>query len=81
MAIFFCKGLTWNLEFENTATWALPNIWRMKRVRDIKFSMNVSNEMLLNTAKYQGYSFYRFWVIKGKPKGEGGGGVKFPPPP
>ena len=28
---------------------------------------NVSNEMSLNAAKYQGYSFYRFWVIKGKP--------------
>ena len=22
--------------------------------------------MLLNAAKFQGYSFYRFWVIKGK---------------
>ena len=25
--------------------------------------------MLLNSAKCQGYSFYRFWVIKGKPTG------------
>ena len=33
--------------------------------------------MLLNAAKFQGYSFYRFWVIKGKPTG---GGVKLPPP-
>ena len=33
--------------------------------------------MLLNAAKYQRYSFYRFWVIKGKPTG---GGVKLPPP-
>ena len=32
-----------------------------------KFGTNVSNKMLLNAAKYQGYSFYRFWVIKGKP--------------
>ena len=23
--------------------------------------------MLLNVAKHQGYSFYCFWVIKGKP--------------
>ena len=30
--------------------------------------------MLLNSTKYQGYSFYRFWVIKGNPEGEGGGG-------
>ena len=30
--------------------------------------------MLLNAAKFQGYSFYRFWVIKGNPTGAGGGG-------
>ena len=29
--------------------------------------------MLLNTAKCQGYSFYRFWVIKEKPTMEGDG--------
>ena len=28
--------------------------------------------MLLNAEKYQGYIFYHFWVIKGKPTGEGG---------
>ena len=28
--------------------------------------------MLLNAAKCQGYSFYSFWVIKGKPAGGGG---------
>ena len=27
---------------------------------------NICNEMLLNAAKCQGYSFNRFWVIKGK---------------
>ena len=27
------------------------------------------NEMLLNAAKYQAYSFYRFCVINGKPTG------------
>ena len=26
--------------------------------------------MLLNAAKCQGYSFYRFWVIKGNPTGD-----------
>ena len=41
------------------------------RVRDTKFGKNVSNKMLLNTAKYQGYSFYGFEVIKGKPTGRG----------
>ena len=34
--------------------------------------------MLLNPAKFQGYSFYRFWVIKVKPTGAGG---KIIPPP
>ena len=41
---------------------------------DTKFGKDVSNEMLLNTAKFQGYSFYRFWVFKGKPTGS-----KIPP--
>ena len=45
---------------------------------DTKTGMDVSNEMLLNTAKLKGYSFYRFWVIKGKPTGEW---TKITPPP
>ena len=45
----------------------LPNIWRLQWVKDITFGMNVSNEMLLNAAKCQGYSFNRLWVTKGKP--------------
>ena len=47
---------------------------------DTKFGTNVSNRMLLNVAKFQGYIFYRFLVIKGKPTA-GGGGVKLPLPP
>ena len=69
--IFFNKGLTKNPEIGNTPVWVLPIIWRLGQVRDTKFGMNVSNKMLLNAAKYQGYSFYRFWVFKGKPTGEG----------
>ena len=41
---------------------------------DTKFGKDVSNEMLLNTAKFQGYSFYRSWVFKGKSTGS-----KIPP--
>ena len=67
MTIFFYKGLTRNLEIGNTPIWVLPNIWRVGRVMDTKFGMNVSNKMLLNAAKFQGYSLYRFWVIQGKP--------------
>ena len=76
MTIFFYKGLTKNPEIGNTPVWVLPNIWRLGQVRDTKFGTNVSNEMLLNAAKCQGYSFYRFWVIKGKLTE----GVKLPPP-
>ena len=58
MTIFFYKGLTRNPEIGNTPVWVLPNIWRLGRVMDTKFDTNVSNKMLLNTAKYQGYSYY-----------------------
>ena len=56
------KRLTWN-----TPVWVLSNIWRLGRVRDTTFRKNVSNEILLNAAKCQCYSFYDFWVIMGKP--------------
>ena len=58
-----------NPEIGNTPVWVLPNIWKLGRVRDTKFGTDVPNEILLNAAKCQGYSFYRFWVIKGKPTG------------
>ena len=32
-----------------------------------KFATNVSNEILLTVAKSQGYSVYRFWVVKDEP--------------
>ena len=69
MRIFFYKRLTRNTEIGNTTVWVLPNIWRLGWVRNTKFGTKVSNEMLLNAAKRQGYSFYRFGVIKGKPIG------------
>ena len=76
MAIFFYKGLTRNPEIGNTPLWVLPNIWRLGQGMDTKFGRNVSNRMLLNVAKFQSFSFYRFWVIKGKLTE----GVKFPFP-
>ena len=68
MTIFFYKGLTRNPEIRNTRAWVLPNIWRLRQVKDTKFGTNVSNKMLLNAAKCQGCSFYHFGVIKGNPK-------------
>ena len=67
MTIYFYKGLTRNPEITDTPVWILPNIWRMGRV-PVPNSDGL-NKMLLNAAKCQGYSFYCFWVIKGKPTG------------
>ena len=67
MTIFFYKGLTRNPEIGNTPVCVLPNIWRLGWVMDTKFGTNVSNRLLMNAAKFQGYNFYRFWIIKGKP--------------
>ena len=69
VAIFVYKGLTRNPEIRNTPIWVLTNIWRLWQVGDTKFGTNVSKKMLLNAVKWQRYSFYRFWVIKGKPTG------------
>ena len=69
MTIFCYKGLTRNPEIGNTHVWVFSNIWRLGRVMDTKFDTNVSNRRLLNAAKFQGYNFYHFWVIKGKPTG------------
>ena len=76
MAIFFYKGLTRNPEIGNTPIWVFSNIWRLGQIRDTKFGTNVSNKILLNAAKCQGYSFYCPWIIKGKPTGE----WNYPPP-
>ena len=65
----FLKGLTRNPEVRNTPVWVFLYIWRPGQVRDTKFGTRASNKILLNAAKCQGYSFYRFWVTKGKPMG------------
>ena len=72
MTISFHKGLARNPEIRNNPVWLLPNTWRLGWDMDTKFGTNVSNEMLLNAAKSQGYGFHRFWIIKVKPTGDGG---------
>ena len=79
MIIFFYKGLTRNPEIRNIPVWVLPNIWRLRQVT--KLGTNVSNRMLLNAAKFQGYGFYCFWVIKGKPDGGDKNTPPLPPHP
>ena len=81
MTTFFYKGLTRNPEIGNTPVWLLSNIWRLGRVRDTEFGTILSNKMLANATKWQGYSFYRFWVIKGKSTGCGDGGWNYLSPP
>ena len=76
MTIFFCKGLTRHPEIGNTLVCVLPNISTLGQGRDTKFGTNVSKEMLLNAAKWQGYSLYSFGVIKRKRIGRGGGVLK-----
>ena len=75
MIIFFYKELTRIPEIKNTPVWALSNICSLGQVKDSKFGTDFSNEMLLNPTKHQGYSFYRLWVIKGKPAGGQKGGA------
>ena len=82
MTISFYKGLITNPEIGYTPVCVLLNIWRLGQAKNTKFGTNVSNKMLLNAAKYQGYSFYYFWIIKERPTG-GGRGEELPtsPPP
>ena len=78
MTILFYKGLTRNPETGNNPVWVLPiYLERLGRVVGTKYGTNVSKKMLLNATKFQGYSLYRSWVIKGKPTG---GGVKLSTP-
>ena len=73
MTILFYKELIRNLEIGNNSVCFLPNIWRLGQVKDTKFAKNVSNEMLMNSAKGQSYIFYWFLVNKGKLTRRGGG--------
>ena len=71
----------WQFAFDQkSGNWkhspVLSNIWSVGQVRYPKIGADVSYKLLLNAAKWQGYSFHRFWVIKGKPRWEG---IKLPP--
>ena len=75
VTVSFYKRLTRNPEIENISVWDLPNFWTLAQVRNTKFGTNFSNKMFLNAEKWlkKGYSFYRFWVITGKPTRRGRG--------
>ena len=65
MAIFLYNGLTRKPEIRNIPVWVFSNIWKLVRVIDTEFGTNFSNQIFLNTATCQVYSFYRFGVVKG----------------
>ena len=77
ITIFFYKRLNRNPEITKAPVWVLSNLWTLGQVMDTKFGTNVFNKILLNAAKFKGYSSYRFWVIKGNPTW--GKEVKLPP--
>ena len=55
ITILVYKGLTRNLEIENTPVWVLPNIWRLGQVRATNFWTNISfNVSVLFKKKQQG---------------------------
>ena len=64
MTIFVCKGLTRNPEIPPSEFCPKYGGWNELGIPDLA---NVFNKKLINAAKCQGYSFYRFWVIKGNP--------------
>ena len=71
-----CSKLTIKTpERRQNDTTPCPSVLLLTLSRLMSISTDVSSEILLNAAKCQGYGFYRFWVIKGKPTGwEGGEG-------
>ena len=58
-------GFNRNLQIGSTPVWVLLNIWRLGQDRNTKFGTNLSNKLLLNTAKCQSYSYNK--------EGKGGG--------
>ena len=69
ITVLFYNRLIRNPDIRNTLICVLTHIWRLGWVRNTKFGTNVFNEKLLNATKCQDYSFYHFWVIKGKSTG------------
>ena len=61
----------WKSEIPPSEFCSISGAWSLGQVRNTRLVTNVSNEMLLNAAKCKFYSFYRFWVIKGKLVGVG----------
>ena len=93
IAVFVLSSLVTGPSFMSIS-WLAMEFWQFSFLKDwpeirkleiplseffsTKFRMNVSNKKIVNIAKCQGYSFYRFWVITRK---SNGGEIPPPPPP
>ena len=55
--------VTRNLEIVNTPVWILASILRLGQVRDTEFDPNVTNKMLLNAPKCQGYCVFTVFEL------------------
>ena len=58
--------LTRNPKIGYTPVWVFLNTWRLEQVRGTKFGKNVSYKSEWMLVNARNYSFYHFWVIKGK---------------
>ena len=60
--------------------WVLLKIRRLGQVRDTKFDINISNEMLQNASKCYGHSLFLLFLNYLRRTNRGGGGGKVPSP-
>ena len=67
------NGLTRNLEIENTPSGFCPISEDCGKLGIPNLARMSLTTCFLIASKSQGYSFYRFWVIKRKPTGDGQG--------
>ena len=74
MTISFYKGFTRNLEIRNTPVWVLPNIERMRRIKDIRFRISlIKCYWKLQNIRNTAFTVSELWM--GNQQVEGGGGL------
>ena len=66
-------------KLRKSPVWNLPNVWELRRVKDTKFGMNLSNDSYFMLQSQKVTIFTVFELFAKKQQGEGA--VKFPPPP
>ena len=79
MTIFIYKAFDQN--FSKSPVWNLPNICELRRVKDTKFGMNVSNGSYLTLHGWKATVFAIFELFCKKKQGKGALKCSPPPPP